>query len=158
MMAVIHLTTFIAASAERVFNLSRSIDLHKLSTAHTGEQAIGGIKTGLIQVNETVTWQARHLFKTRVFTSQITAMEPHTFFCDEMTTGDFKKFRHEHYFKPAENGVVMIDIVEFESPWSFIGRLFNKLYLKNYLKNLLVKRNDTIREYAVTDKWKLILN
>jgi ligand-binding SRPBCC domain-containing protein len=157
-MAAIHLTTFVAAPAERVFNLSRSIDLHKISTAHTGEQAIDGVMTGLIQVNETVTWQAKHLFKTRVFTSQITAMEPYSFFCDEMTAGDFKKFRHEHHFKPADNGVVMIDIIEFESPWSFIGRLFNKLYLTNYLKTLLVKRNDIIKEYAATDKWKLILN
>ncbi len=157
-MAAIHLTTFIAAPAERVFDLSRSIDLHKISTAHTGEQAVAGIQTGLIRLNETVTWQAKHLFKTRMFTSKITAMELHTFFCDEMTAGDFKKFRHEHYFKPAENGVVMIDMVEFESPWSFIGRLFNKLYLTNYLKTLLRKRNDSIREYATTDKWKLILN
>jgi ligand-binding SRPBCC domain-containing protein len=157
-MAVIHLTTFVAAPAERVFNLSRSIDLHKISTAHTGEKAVAGVMTGLIQANETVTWQAKHLFKKRTFTSLITAMEPHSFFCDEMTAGDFKKFRHEHYFKPVDNGVVMIDIVDFESPWNFIGRLFNKLYLKNYLKTLLVKRNDTIKEYATTGKWKLILN
>jgi ligand-binding SRPBCC domain-containing protein len=157
-MAVIHLTTFVAAPAERVFDLSRSIDLHKVSTAHTGEQAVAGIQTGLIKINETVTWQAKHLFKKRLFTAQITAMEPFTFFCDEMTAGDFKKFRHEHYFKPAENGVVMIDMIEFESPWGFIGRLFNKLYLKNYLKAFLLKRNDIIKEYATTDKWKLILN
>jgi ligand-binding SRPBCC domain-containing protein len=157
-MPVIHLTTFIAAPPERVFNLSRSIDLHKISTAHTNEQAVAGVMSGLIRLNETVTWQAKHLFKQRRFTSKITAMENPSFFCDEMTEGDFKKFRHEHHFKPADNGVVMIDIIEFESPWSFIGRLFNKLYLKKYLQALLVKRNNTIKEYATTGKWKLILN
>ena len=34
-MPLIHLTTFIAAPAERVFDLSRSIDVHKKSLAHT---------------------------------------------------------------------------------------------------------------------------
>jgi hypothetical protein len=62
-MTKIHLTTFIAAPIDRVFDLSRSIDLHKISTAHTNEEAIAGTTTGLIKFNETVTWQAKHLFK-----------------------------------------------------------------------------------------------
>ena len=39
----IHLTTLITAPIERVFDLSRSINLHKISTAHTGEKAIAGV-------------------------------------------------------------------------------------------------------------------
>jgi ligand-binding SRPBCC domain-containing protein len=157
-MAFIHLTTFVAAPASRVFDLSRSIDLHKISTAHTQEQAVAGVTSGLIQINETVTWQATHLLKKRRFTSKITAMDTPLFFCDEMVDGDFKKFRHEHHFKITDNGVVMIDLVDFELPWGFIGRLFGKLYMTRYLQALLTKRNDTIKTYATTDKWKLILN
>ena len=52
----IHLTTFIAAPLERVFDLARSIDLHKKSMAESGEQAVGGITMGLINNGETVTW------------------------------------------------------------------------------------------------------
>ena len=48
-MPLIHLTTFIAAPIERVFDLSRSIDLHKKSMAHTNEQAVAGTTTGLIE-------------------------------------------------------------------------------------------------------------
>ncbi|HEX2682807.1 MAG TPA: SRPBCC family protein, partial [Ferruginibacter sp.] len=95
----IHLTTFIAAPIERVFDLSRSMNLHQISTAHTGEKAIAGVTNGLINKNETVTWQAKHLFKTRQFTSAITEMERPAFFIDEMTRGDFKSFHHEHHFK-----------------------------------------------------------
>jgi hypothetical protein len=73
-MSTIHLTTFIAAPIERVFDLSRSINLHKISTAHTNEEAIGGITSGLINKNETVTWRAKHLFKTRLYTSIISEM------------------------------------------------------------------------------------
>lgn len=157
-MPSIHLTTFIAAPAERIFDLSRSINLHKISTASTGEEAIAGVTSGLINKDETVTWQAKHLFKKRIFTSKIVAMELKTFFCDEMIKGDFKSFRHEHHFKPVENGTIMIDLLEFESPYGALGRFVNKYYLKRYIEKFLEKRNNVIKEYAETEKWKVILN
>jgi ligand-binding SRPBCC domain-containing protein len=156
-MTKIHITTFIAAPIERVFNLSCSIDLHKISTAHTNEEAIGGTTTGLIKLNETVTWQAKHLFKKRKFTSKIINMETPISFTDEMIQGDFKSFKHSHYFKVVDNGTIMIDIVLFESPFGFIGKLFNFMYLKNYLSILLTKRNDSIKDFAETEKWKTVL-
>lgn len=153
----IHLTTFIAAPAERVFDLSRSINLHKISTADTGEEAIAGVTTGLINLNETVTWQARHLFKKRQFTSKITAMQLHESFTDEMLQGDFKSFSHAHHFMPVKNGTIMIDQVDFETPYGTAGKWMNKLYLKKYLVRLLEKRNEVIRAYAESEKWKAIL-
>jgi ligand-binding SRPBCC domain-containing protein len=156
-MSKIHLTTFIAAPIERVFNLSRSINLHKISTAKTKEEAIAGVTTGLINLDETVTWQAKHLFKTRQHTSKITAMETPVSFVDEMIKGDFKSFRHQHFFKTVDNGTIMIDILEFESPYGTIGKIFNAVYLKKYLEKFLIKRNAVIKEYAETTKWKAIL-
>jgi ligand-binding SRPBCC domain-containing protein len=156
-MSKIHLTTFIAAPIERVFNLSRSINLHKISTAQTKEDAIAGVTTGLINLDETVTWQAKHFFKTRQHTSKITAMQTPVSFADEMIKGDFKNFCHQHFFKTVDNGTIMIDILEFESPYGAIGKIVNAVYLKKYLEKFLVKRNAVIKEYAETTKWKAIL-
>jgi len=156
-MSKIHLTTFIEAPVERVFNLSRNINLHKISAAHTKEEAIAGVTSGLINKYEMVTWQAKHLFKKRQHTSKITAMESPVSFTDEMIKGDFKSFRHDHHFKPTDNGTIMIDIVEFESPYGAAGKFFNIIYLKKYLEKFLIKRNDIIKEYAQTQKWKAIL-
>ena len=157
-MSSIHLTTFIAAPVERVFDLSRSISLHQISTATTYERAVAGIVTGLINEKETVTWEAKHLFKTRQFTSRITVMKRPFYFIDEMTKGDFKSFKHEHHFKSVSNGTIMIDQVNFESPYGVIGKWMNTLYLKDYLEKLLESRNNVIKEYAETEKWKAILN
>jgi ligand-binding SRPBCC domain-containing protein len=154
----IHLTTFINAPVERVFDLSRSINLHKISTRHTNEEAIAGITSGLINENETVTWQARHLFRLRRFTSRITIMEKPVHFTDEMTQGDFKSFKHEHHYKRVENGTLLIDLVEFESPYGALGNMVNKLFLRRYLEKLLINRNAVIKEYAETNKWKVILD
>jgi ligand-binding SRPBCC domain-containing protein len=157
-MPYIHLTTFIAASAEKVFDLSRSINLHKISMRFANEEAVDGVTSGLIKENETVTWKAKHLFKTRLYTSKVTSMEAPKMFVDEMVKGDFKSFKHQHYFKQIDNGTILIDIVEFESPYGFIGKMVNKLLLKNYVQNLLIKRNNIVKEYAESDKWQFVLN
>ena len=157
-MTSIHLTTFISAPVERVFDLSRSINLHQISTASTYERAVAGVVTGLINENETVTWEAKHLFKKRQFTSRITVMTKPIFFIDEMIKGDFKSFKHEHHFKSVSNGTIMIDQVNFESPYGLIGKWMNAIYLKNYLEKLLESRNNIIKDYAETEKWKAILN
>lgn len=157
-MTKIHITTFIGAPVERVFDLSRSITLHKISTAHTQERAIGGVMEGLINANETVTWEAKHLFKKRQFTSLIEAMKRPQMFIDVMQKGDFKNYRHEHHFKQIGNGTIMIDHVEFESPYGILGKWVNRFYLKKYITALLLERNRVIKEYAESEKWKAILN
>jgi len=157
-MPTIHLTTFIAAPAERIFDLSRSIDLHKKSMAHTQETAVGGTTLGLIENNETVTWKAKHLGKMRLLKIRIAAMNKPLSFTDEMVSGDFRSMRHEHHFKTVENGTLLIDLFDFEAPYGNLGKLFSKLYLTKYLRHLLEQRNSVIRDYAESDKWKFILN
>lgn len=157
-MPVIHLTTFIAAPVDRVFDLSRNISLHKISMQDTKEQAIAGITSGLITKDDTVTWKGKHFFKTRFFTSKIIEMRPYEKFTDKMIQGDFTSFEHEHFFKPAENGTIIIDIIYYSIPYGWLGKLVNKIYLNNYLEKLINHRNEVIRQYAETDKWRALLH
>ncbi|MCG1036514.1 hypothetical protein [Polaribacter sargassicola] len=46
----IEIKTEIKADINIVFDLSRSIDLHKISTKHTNEKAIAGKTNGLIEI------------------------------------------------------------------------------------------------------------
>ncbi|MBC7850305.1 MAG: SRPBCC family protein [Chitinophagaceae bacterium] len=156
-MPAIHLTTFIQAPIQRVFDLSRSINLHKKSFERSGEVAIAGVTSGLIRLNETVTWQAKHLGKKRIMKMKISAMESPVHFTDEMTEGDFTVMKHEHHFKQVENGTIMIDQFYFESPYGIIGKVVNQFYLTRYLRRLLERRNLTIKEYAESNKWQHLL-
>jgi ligand-binding SRPBCC domain-containing protein len=153
-MPTIHLTTFVQAPMERVFDLSRSIDLHKKSMAHTGEEAVGGTTMGLINNQETVTWKAKHLGKTRILKSKITEMKKPLLFTDEMAEGDFRSMKHDHHFKSVDNGTLMIDYLHYEMPYGFIGRLVDRFYLNKYLTRLLETRNSAIKKCAETDQWK----
>ena len=156
-MPTIHLTTFIQAPTERVFDLSRNVDLHKQSMVRHQEEAVAGIRFGLVEKEDTITWKAKHLFKTRMLRARITDMKKPQMFIDEQAEGDFKMMKHEHHFKPCENGTIMIDLLSFESPYGSIGKIFNKLYLTRYMKKLLEHRNKTIKEFAESEKWKKIL-
>ena len=74
-MPKIELTTEIYSSITICFDLSRSIDLHKISTAKTNEEAIAGTTSGLINLGEYVTWKATHFGIKQKLTSKITAFE-----------------------------------------------------------------------------------
>jgi hypothetical protein len=52
----------------------------------------------------------------------------------------------------------MKDVFSFQSPFGFIGRLFDKLVLTNYLTKFLLERNKMIKAYAETEKWKVVMN
>ena len=156
-MPVIHLTTFIKAPRQRVFDLSRSITMHAVSMKHTNEKAIKGVISGLINLNETVTWQAKLLFKQRVMEVRITEMKPFENFTDEIVKGDFKSMKHEHHFKEIENGTIMIDLFSFKTPYGWWGKVANFIFLKQYLQKLLETRNAAIKLYAESNQWKHVL-
>jgi ligand-binding SRPBCC domain-containing protein len=157
-MPTIHLETRIRTSdIHRVFDLVRSIDLHIITTAKTNERAIAGKTSGLISLGETVTWRAKHLGFTQELTSIITDFDPPTFFADEMKEGIFHSFRHEHHLSQENEHVIIRDIFTYTSPLGWLGRLADFLFLKKYMKTLLEERNQIIKEYAETEKWKQVL-
>lgn len=147
-MPKIELRTEINAEIHVVFDLSRSIDLHKVSTQHTNEEAIAGVTSGLIGMNESVTWRAKHFGVYQELTSKITEFNAPNSFTDEMVKGAFKQFRHEHHFSEHNAGTLMIDYFDYTSPFGILGKLADFLFLKNYMSKLLVKRNQIIKTYA----------
>ena len=157
-MPVIELKTNIKSSIEICFDLATSIDLHKISTIKTNEQAIAGTTTGLIKLNEFVTWQARHFGIKQKLTTKITAYNRPYHFRDEQIKGVFKLLKHNHFFEQINGEVIMRDEFEFESPFGILGKLFNKIILTKYMTHFLIERNKTIKEFAESEKHKLVLN
>lgn len=156
-MPLIELTISIHAPIERCFDLARSIDLHKLSTRETNEEAIAGVTSGLIGEGQQVTWKAKHFGISQTLTSKITLFEYPYHFRDEMVKGAFRMIKHDHLFEGSGDKTVMRDKFQFESPGGILGSLFNTLVLEKYLRNLLVTRNRIIKEVAESDQWKTIL-
>jgi ligand-binding SRPBCC domain-containing protein len=147
-MATIILKTSINAPIERCFDLARSIDLHVQSMQSSGEKAIAGKRAGLIGLYESVTWRARHFGILFEMTNKISTMDYPTFFVDEMVKGPFKKLHHQHLFKIIDSQTEMTDVFEFQAPFGLLGRLVEKIFLKNYMLKLIEKRNEVIKFQA----------
>ena len=144
-MATIKIQTKIKAPIETVFNLSRNIDIHLLSTSQTNEKAIAGKTSGLIELNETVTWKGKHFGFYLKHSSKITEMEFPNYFVDIMEKGYFKSFRHEHYFEEEDGFTTMKDILIYETPFWIFGRFFDSILLKNHMKKFLLERNSILK-------------
>lgn len=156
-MPTIHVTTEINSTIEICFDISLSVDLHKHSMHHTQEEAIAGKKSGLLALNDVVTWQARHFGITQYLSIKISNYNRPFTFRDEQTKGIFNYFRHDHFFETKEGKVIMKDVFEYESPLGFLGKIADWLFLEKYMTNLLLQRNKIIKEYAESDKWKILL-
>lgn len=150
-MTNIQLITKINAPMPAVFDLARSVGAHLESTSQTHEKAMAGRTSGLMELGETVTWQGRHFGFLLSHQSEITAMDAPRYFTDEMLSGHFKSFRHEHYFEERDGTTFMTDNVAYETPYGILGRLCDKIALEKYMRELLRKRNAVIKAMAEND-------
>lgn len=147
-MTTIRLTTEIHAPAALVFDLSRDIGLHSQSASQTRETAIAGRTSGLIEKGETVTWRGRHFGLWQTHKSLITELQYPDFFVDEMVEGRFKSFRHEHHVRERDGMMVMEDILSYETPYGWMGHLFDRFVLKRHMTDFLRTRNAFLKSAA----------
>lgn len=140
-----------------MFDLCRSVALHKASMKHHEEKIVDGTMSGLMNLNDTLTWTAKHFFKQRRLKISITKFQPPEYFIDEQQAGDFKMMKHEHYFKSIENGTIMIDQFHFETPHGWIAGRINNFYLEKYITQLLRERNEMVKKTAEGNLWKQYL-
>jgi ligand-binding SRPBCC domain-containing protein len=149
-MPIIKIETILPGSPERCFDASRDLDLHVSSMKETGERAVGGRTSGLIEMGEQVTWEGRHFGVKQRFTSKITAFERPRYFQDSMVKGAFHSFVHDHHFEAIAEGTKMTDVLTFSSPLGFLGVIADRLVLSAYLRRMLITRNDALKAALTT--------
>lgn len=147
-MTTITLTTPINAPINEVFELARDISFHEKSASQTHEKAIAGTTAGPISLNETVTWRGRHFGLFLQHTSKIIKMTSPYSFTDIMIKGHFTYFCHEHTFEEKNGMTFMYDILKYKAPYTFLGRIFDTIFLKKHLTSFLKQRNRKLKNHA----------
>lgn len=156
-MPLIELETKIHAPIDRVFDLARSIDAHMASTEGTCERAVAGRTSGLIQLGETVTWEARHFGITQRLSVKITAFDRPYLFGDEMMSDAFSAMTHTHHFAEDGSQTRMKDKFYFLAPLGILGRVAEQLFLTRYMKAFLSKRAIALKSLAESTAWQRYL-
>jgi ligand-binding SRPBCC domain-containing protein len=155
--SVVTTITEIRAPSERVFDLSRSVDLHVRSTAATGERVIAGSNSGLLELGQEVTWRGRHFGIWQNLTSRITIFSRPDHFRDSMVRGAFRELDHDHCFEVYGDLTIMKDVFDFTSPLGILGRAADALFLTQYMRRFIIERNAVIKKAAEGEDWKLYL-
>ena len=151
-MTSFRLESVVAASVDRCFDLARNVDLHLRSMRESGERVVAGKATGLLELGDEVTWEARHFGVRHRHTSRITVLDRPRHFGDEMVSGRFASFRHDHYFEAYGPRTRLIDVITFQSPLGLLGRLVDAFVLRRYLMKLIAGHNATIRREAESEQ------
>src|ERR1700759_1996689 len=153
-------TTFIDAAIDRVFDLSRSVEAHLLANVHGKEQAlaIGGVTTGLTGLGQQVTWRAKHFGFWHNLTSEVTAMEPPTYFQVTMVKGIFRSMQADHRLRRLPSGVIELkDMFPIAAPLPILGPMAETLFLRRYMMTLNRERNAVIKQLAESEDWRRYL-
>ena len=152
-MTTICVAVEIAAPPERCFDLARDVDVHVQSAARTRERPVGGVTTGLLNLGDTVTWQAVHLGLPWWLTAQITRFDRPRFFEDRMLRGPFRALVHTHRFEPAEPAstrTLMTDTLRYTAPLGPLGALADRLFLARHMRDFLLERAHFLKRAAET--------
>jgi len=127
--------TFIDASPQVCFDAARDVSAHADSAAFSGERIVApGRLEGLLELGDTVTFEGKHFGLRQRFTAKIVEVERPRYFVDEMIAGAFKSMRHVHEFQPRDDGTLMRDLLEWQSPLGILGRIADRLFLERHMQ------------------------
>lgn len=76
--------------------------------------------------------------------TEITEVNYQKSFTDFQKKGPYKLWRHHHEFIPNQNGVLMVDTVDYELPFGVIGRIVHSLMVKKKLEHIFNYRNQVL--------------
>jgi ligand-binding SRPBCC domain-containing protein len=156
-MGLIHITNFIAAPSERVYDLSRHILLQKNAMDKIGVKHVRGVSSGLVGDGEAVLWKVHFLKRDYWFTLKITSSTPGLVIREEMSDGPLESFIHQRHFKQIQNGTLVIDEVQYTLSGKLWSGWIDRLWLNGKLHALLKERNQIIKAYAESNKWSALL-
>lgn len=73
-------------------------------------------------------------------------------FTDFQQKGPYKLWNHYHEFIPNDDGVLMVDTVEYELPFGVIGKMAHKLLVKKKLDQIFNYRYQVIEQLINQEK------
>ncbi|MES2800564.1 MAG: SRPBCC family protein [Bacteroidota bacterium] len=65
-------------------------------------------------------------------------------FMDRQLKGPYKVWEHTHTFTESDGGVLMNDVINYQLPFGFIGRIAHGLFVKRKLESIFNYRKETL--------------
>lgn len=78
--------------------------------------------------------------------TEITKVKELEFFIDEQRIGPYKLWHHQHMIKEITGGILMMDIVNYQPPFGFLGAIINSFIIKKQLNEIFNFRKNKMEE------------
>jgi len=133
------------ASIDKVWNFYTDLHHLEIITPKRLDLKIIESSSNKITLSQTAYFSSKIM--TRItWKTKITVCQPYTY-VDEMSNALFKRWKHTHVFhKINENQTKVIDEIEFELQYGFIGKMF-EWYALAKLKKIFEHRQQATIEY-----------
>ena len=102
---------------------------------------------GKMYAGQIIAYHIRPIFNLPIeWVTEITHVrEPH-YFIDEQRIGPYRLWHHEHVFIPVPGGVEMRDIITYQMPFGFLGKLLHAVKVKKDLEGIFAYRRAKLIE------------
>lgn len=123
-------------------------NLSKITPAHMGFIITSDFKNEKMFQGQVISYKVRPLKGiTTNWVTEITHVKEKEFFVDEQRFGPYSMWHHEHWFREIDGGVEMRDRVSFKVPLGPIGRIMEKLFIRQQLRTIFNYRQEKLLEF-----------
>jgi hypothetical protein len=156
-MMTIRITKMVKAPMDRCFQLSRSIDLRRVSGSLNTEP-VAGPTSGLIRSGDSVTWRRSSFLKSSDHTTVLDVFRQPSYYNEVMVEGPYKSYEHDHHFAPFNDGTRIREEIRLVLPYGWLGRIAARLYLRKRIVRQLEQQIAKLKQVAESDEWHVYLD
>lgn len=127
--------------------LSNPANLEKITSEDLKFRSLDPLPTEMYE-GMIIRYQIRPFLNIRLnWITKITDIDEGTMFIDEQYSGPFRYWKHEHRLIETSAGTEIHDIVYYEIPFFFLGRIAHKLFIRKKIQTFFDYRNEKITNY-----------
>lgn len=138
---------FLKTSIDKAWEyFSSPLNLKEITPPHMGFDITSPHEAKMYE-GQIITYKVSPLkgFKTN-WVTEITHIKELEYFIDEQRFGPYTLWHHKHSFREVENGVEMVDVVNYKIPAFFLSDIVNRLIVKRKLLQIFTYRSNKLKE------------
>ncbi|PRX55197.1 SRPBCC family protein [Flagellimonas meridianipacifica] len=126
--------------------LSNPANLKVITPEHMGFHILDGADTEMFP-GQLIQYIVKPFpFYTVKWVTEITHVSKGNYFVDEQRFGPYSLWHHKHFLKELDNGVEMLDVVDYKLPFGILGQLMHPFLVKKELQKIFAYREEKLTE------------
>lgn len=126
--------------------ISSPSNLKEITPSYMGFDIISKNNKETMYPGMIISYVVRPLMNIKTnWVTEITQVKNKEYFVDEQRVGPYKIWHHQHILIPIEDGVLMKDIISYQPPLGFLGKLANSLFINKKLNEIFEYRFNALQ-------------